>query len=1074
MIQRLTLKLFLLLCFTQFLSYSQQSKTISGTVTDSENLPLPGVNVIVKGTTTGTQTDFDGNYSITASEGQTLTFSYLGLRPEERLVGTNTTINVQMSEDAQALEEVIVTAQNIKREKRSLGSSIGEVDGARLETQPTADVGTILRGEVSGLNITNSTGSVGAAPNIIIRGFTSISLSNQPLVVVDGIPIDGSTNADQSNTFGFIDNINQPSRLSDIDPNNIQDVKVLKGLSAAVLYGAAGRNGVILITTKNGAAPNAPKKVEINVQTSTFFSDPHLPNYQNTYGGGFDQTFGFFVSNYGPAFSNTTPDVYGSNFVGVENGQVIINSPLRGLGDQSLLNGIEINDRYVYQAYESVENFFRTGVSNNLSVSARGGNENATFSANYSHLTDEGFLPGNNLIRNNASIGGTVKLSNKFTVSGSANFTTTSIKSPPIAGSTGGNTGTFGNSASVYSELLYTPRHIDLASLPFQAVDGRSVYYRSGNDIQNPRWTVNNARTGSDNTRFFGNIFLTYNINENHSVAIRSTADTFSEQTFNGQNRGGTVGELTGFLNTQQNRSLILDNTLQYRGDFKFNEKNNLQLIAGLTSRRSKFQAFSQASTNQLVFGVLKQFNFVDQSSTQVESVDNILGAFLDGTYSFNDYLYLNGSVRNDWTSTLETDNNSILYSGASVSFIPTDAFEGLRGDALNYLKVRFGYGSSAGFPTPYSTRNTLGSTPRGFIDQAGNVIPLNNGSNRLGNPDLKPERIDELELGLDFRLFNRLGLNISAFKRTTNDLITDRNLDPSTGFTVTRINAGKLENTGIELDLNLGIIKSSNQGGFNWDMKGNLYADEPVVTELPEGVDQIPIPGSQFFANGLANFAIAGQPYGVIQGNAIQRDANGNRVVNPADGLYLEDADLSILGDPNPDWVSTLTNSFSYKNFTFSFDWQYRHGGDIFGTTPSILLGRGNIDIGVPRDELFILPGVLPDGSPNNLVLTSSEIGFSVNGTTEELQIYDGSTLRLNLVSLSYSVPKKLLERTPFGNLSLTVSGQNLWYRALNMPADANFDTNSTSLGVGNGFGIDYQAGPTARRYGFSVNLSF
>ena len=1051
-----------------------QEKTVTGTVTTAEDgLPLPGATVLVKGTTRGTQTDFDGQYSITVSGGETLVFSYVGTKTAEIAVGADSVIDVRLVAD-NALEEVIVTAQNIKREKKSLGSAIGEVDGERLQSQPTSDVGNILRGEVSGLNITSTTGNPGAAPNIIIRGFTSISLSNQPLVVVDGIPIDGSTNADQANGFGFIDNINQPSRLSDIDPNNIADVKVLKGLSAAVLYGAAGRNGVILITTKNGASPNAASKVEINVQTSTFFSDPHLPDYQNEFGGGFDQTFGFFVSNYGPSFSATDPELFGANFVGVENGQTIIRSPLRGLGDQSLLNGIDINDRYVYQPYQSVDNFFRTGVANNLSVSARGGDADASFTASFSHLTDQGFLPENNLIRNNASIGGKVKLSNKFTVSGSANFVTTRVKSPPISVSTGGNIGTFGNSSSIYSELLFTPRHIDLENLPFQAVDGRSVYYRAGNDIQNPNWTVRNARTGSDNIRVFGNIFLTYNFNDNHSLSIRSTADSFSENTFNGQNRGGTVAELTGFLNTQQNTSLILDNTLQYTGNFDFNENNNLQLIVGATSRYSSFEAFSQQSTNQLVFGVLKQFNFVDQAATQVEQVENILGLFTDATYSFNDYLYLNGSVRNDFTSTLEAENNSILYTGASVSFIPTDAFEGLKGDFLNYFKARFGYGSSAGFPTPYATRNVLGSTPRGFIDQAGNVIAFNNGANRLGNPDLKPERIDELEVGLDFRLFNRIGLNVSAFKRTTNDLITDRALDPATGFTVTRINAGQLENEGIEIDLDLDIIKSVEADGFRWGIRGNFYADEPIVTELPDGVDQIAIPGSQVFANGLANFAIAGQPYGVIQGIAIQRDDEGNRIVNPADGLYLENPDISIIGDPNPDWVSTVSNSFSYKNFTLGFDFQYRHGGDIYGTTASTLLGRGAIDIGVSRDATFILPGVLPSGAPNNLVLTSSELGFSVNGTTDELRIYDGTTIRLNLVSLSYKMPRRLLDKTPFGDITFTLSGQNLWYDAVNFPDGSNYDTNSSSLGVSNGFGIDYQAGPTARRYGFAVNLSF
>jgi TonB-linked SusC/RagA family outer membrane protein len=782
----------LLLAFVVHLTYAQD-KTISGTVSDESGMPLPGVNIIIKGTSNGTQTDFDGNYSLNAATGSTLTFSYVGYKTIEQVVGASNTINVTMAEDVAQLEEVVVTAQGFEKEKKSLGYAVSEVKSENLEAKPSADLNSVLRGQVAGLNITQTSGMSGAASNVIIRGFTSITGGNQPLYIVDGVPINGDTNSDFNNSGGFLDNINQVSRVSDIDPNNIESVNVLKGLNAAVLYGAAGRNGVVIITTKTGTVKEGASKLEVTVNQSMFASEAHLPDYQNEYGGGFSQRFGFFVSNWGPAFNETNSSFFGSSFIRNEGGVNIIVNPLTNLGDQSLLAGVDFNPEYEYKPYESVENFFRTGYTTNTSVLARGGTDKVSFSTSFSHLSDSGVTPENTLRRTNFSVGGQAKLSNKFTISGSANYVKTDVKSPPVSATSGGSVGTPGNSSSIFANLLYTPRHVDLFGLPFQSVDGRSIYYRSGNDIQNPRWTLRNAKTASSTNRLFGNVNVKYNFNENNFLNFRTTLDTYSENTSNSQNRGGVLGNVTGFHNTSQNTSFVFDNNLSYNGQWDINDKNNLTYIVGATTRHNSYETFYQSSTDQLVFGVLNHFNFVNQVARQSRFTDNTIGAYLDATYGYDGYLFGNVSLRNDWTSTLETENNSILYFGASASFVPTLAFPSIKGDILNYMKFRIGYGQSAGFPTVYSTRNTLGLTPRGF-DSNGNIILFNTVSNRLGNPDLKPERVGELELGIDSRLFkSRLGLNVSLFNKKTQDLISDRNLDPSSGYTVTRINSGEL-----------------------------------------------------------------------------------------------------------------------------------------------------------------------------------------------------------------------------------------------------------------------------------------
>ncbi|MEM1260468.1 MAG: SusC/RagA family TonB-linked outer membrane protein, partial [Bacteroidota bacterium] len=1030
-----------MLCATAFLQ--AQEKTVTGNVVDQAGVPLPGVNIIVEGTSNGAQTDFDGNYAINVAEGQALLFTYIGQRTERVVVGALNIINMVMQEDAQALEEVVVTAQGIRREERSLGYAVTTVDEEQVTSRPEADIGRVLQGKVAGVNITSNNGLSGSGTNIIIRGYSSVTQSNQPLFVVDGIPVDSGTNTQTS----FLDGNTESSRFLDIDPNTIESLSVLKGLSATVLYGNRGRNGVILITTKGSSTRESVRKTEVTLNQSIFMSDAILPKYQNNYGGGFHQGFGYFFSNWGPRFDRTDDDgiSQAAQFTGNPIGTAILLHPYNFIADQTLIAGNEdlLTQPYEYRPYNGVEEFFRTGYVTSTSVNVRGGTTDASFNLNYGRTEDIGITPGNRLLRNNFSLGGNARLTNKLTISGVFNFVRTDFKSPPNAVSTG--SGAAFNGGAVFGDLLYTPRSVDLTNLPFQAADGRSVYYRSGNDIQNPYWTVANVKTTQDTDRFIGNASISYEINDWINISYRLGLDTYTELNLYGQNKGGVDGVPLGVLRTTSVRNSIWNHDIILTADRDLNEDLNLKVIAGANSRRDEYAQDGIESQGQLVFGVLEHYNFTTPSS--VNSLvrtgnanlnqnfeENLVGLYLDLTLSYKNFLFLNAVGRNDWSSTLERENNSLFYPGASISFVPTSAFEGIQGNVLNYAKFRFGYGSSAGFPTPFSTRSVLGLNSRNLVDVNGNVISANTVDNVLGNRDLKPERVEEFELGIDSRLFNRLNLNVSLFQKTTTDLITNRTLDSSTGFQSTTVNIGEIQSEGIEVDFGIDVLKV-NDSGLGINLSGNFSAIESTVTDLAEGTNNILL--TDAISGEAANYAVEGRPFGVLLGSTFQRDANGNRLVNDA-GRYLFDPTISEIGDPNPDWTAALIPTITFKNFTLSANLQYRHGGDIYSVTTAALIGRGVVDFNDPidRESQIILPGVkASDGTPNDVAISTTEFGFNTffGGNINEINVFDGTTIRLQEASLGYALPQKLLKGTPFGNLSFTVSGQNLWYDAVN-----------------------------------------
>ena len=1050
-----------------------QEKTVSGTVSDNTG-GLPGVSVIIKGTSTGAETDFDGKYSIRAKSGDVLVFNYLGYKTVEKTVGSANVIDVTLEEGGEVLDEIIVTAQGIKREKKALGYAVSKVDSEQLEQRSEGDIGRLLSGKASGVNIQTQSGVSGSGTSILIRGMSSFSGSNQPLFVVDGVPFSSDTNA-QGN---FVDGNNGSSRFLDIDPNNIESVNVLKGLAAATLYGTQGRNGVILITTKSGSTGRSAQKQEITVSSSVFFNEiASMADYQNDYGGGFDQAFGWFFSNWGPKFERDGPGGWGSSSAFDSAGT--LEHPY---STASTATGIPqafpefAGARYEWRPYNSVGDFFRTGVvrSNNINIRSSSEDGKINYNINYGSLDDEGFTPGNSVGRNTLSIGGNAKLSNKFTVSGTMNYARTNFKSPPVAASYGSNVG--GSNASIFGNLFYTPRSVDLMGLPFEnPIDGSSTYYRQNNSIQHPLWTVKNAGNTQLTNRVFGNALLSYALNDNINVNYKFGFDTYSENNSNFSNKGGKTGSVanqSGVYETWNNTNTINNHNLTVSGNYDLSDDLNLGFTVGFDSRSDIFDRSGVSSTGQQVFGVLRHFNFAVQDEIQAFQRRNILGAYGSAVLGYKETAYLTVQSRTDWVSNLSSENRSVSYPSASVSFLPSKAFEFIQdSDFVNFLKVRASYGSSASFASGYPVSTTLSLNTQAFNTDEGVDIVTNSTSSFLGNPDLKPETINEIEFGLEGNfLDNRLTVDFSIYRRITNDLRVNRPLDPSTGYDNTLTNVGEIQNDGIELDLGIDIIRNEGNG-LNWNTNFNYSSSEAIVTDLGLDTDIVVFAG---FSN-RGNAAIVGESLGTMIGSAIDRDDNGNFKVNGS-GSYVIKNGNNIIGDANPDFLLNMSNQISFKNFNLGFLFNWTQGGDMYSQTVQTLLGRGVVNqAGIDRANSFILPGVNPAGETNTTQINNSTYYFSnVLYGPDEMGVYDATVFRLQELSLGYSLPSNMLEKTPFGSLSVTFSANNLWFHAPNMPENTNFDPNVAGLGVGNGRGFEYLNGPSSRRYGLSVKASF
>ena len=1026
----------LLVLLVQF-SFAQE-KVVSGTISDETGMPLPGVNIIIKGTTTGSQSDFDGNYSIRASEGDVLTFSFLGLTTVEQTVGTSSTINVTLTEDAAALAEVVVTAQGIKREKKALGYAVATVDAAVIESKPEADVSRLLAGKVSGVEVNAGGGFLGSSANIIIRSKNSISGSNQPLYVIDGAPISGG-------------------RSFDIDPNNIASINVLKGLAASTLYGQDGRNGVIVIETKTGQGGKATeKKFEITASSTTSFLEvANLPEFQNKYGQGADNTINTtYFGTWGAAFDGQTVPhhlsiaAYNASFPQF------------------------IGATTTYKAYENnVNDFFDIGRGQTTSVVMNKNFDNGNgVSFSLGHTDQVGYVPENALRRLNLNFGGRAQLSNKLDFNTSVGYTNTYTRRP---------------TRDFFTLLTWIPRNLDIQGLPFEDPnDNSNVYYRVTEN--NPRWMQKYTGFNSNTDRLFVKSQFNYEVSDKINVSYLYSLDSYNELNknwYNGRNPYQPLGYLQTYFNdfrTTNHRVWLT------ASDLKVSDDLNMNVVVGLETKNENFKQGGMISEGEVVFDFHNHSNYTTHTPYDYKSFTNTIGLYGELRMDYKDQMYLTMAGRNDWGSTVEEANRTLFYPSVSLSMIPTSMFEGLKETFLDYLKLRVGYGTSANFPSAYRTRPTLNANSQAWINSFSNNTLITNGVNGfLPNPDIKPELLREVEFGIESRMFDNLvDLEMSVYRRTTTDQILSSSLPTSTGFSSTLINAGRVDTDGLEIGLTLNLFQNPGDG-FNWSMNNQFTAYETTVIDLP--VDRVNI------SSGL-NYAIEGEAYGVFWGTFYARDDQNNLLINPETGKVIFSDDLGlenkIVGDPNEDWRMSNINTFSYKNLTLTMQWDYIHGGDIWSSTASNLLRRGVTRDTEDREGSYIIPGVLADpntGDPilddngdkisNSIQIGANDLYFINLMDVDEGVVYDATVIRLRDISLTYNLPESLLEKTPFGSASFTFSGNNLWFDAPNLPEYMNLDPEvlgSGANGPTNGKGLDFQNDPSYKQYSLGVKLTF
>ncbi len=1041
----------LLLAFVVQFTFAQE-KTVSGTVSDNNGLPLPGATVVIKGTSTGVSSDFDGNYSITANAGDVLNFSYVGYTGQSVSVGASNSINVTLQPDNE-LEEVVVTAFGIKRNPDKLGYAVSNVESEEITSNSEPDIIRSLAGKVAGVDVNFSNGIAGASNRIQIRGATSLS-GGQPLIVVDGIAYDNTQVTTSSQTTG---GGGYESGISTLDPNSIESVTVLKSTAAAALYGSRATNGVIVITTKSGSAKTGEsgnRKLDINVSTGTYFETiANLPEYQNKYGNGVNYGYVNANGSWGPAFDTL---------------ETIPTWP-------NLLNAFpnQFGPTVPYEAQpNNVKDLFKTGVVLDNSISATYSNEFGNFSATLSDLQQEGYIPFNTYDRTSFSAGGTFKLSNNFTVGGTVSYSETD----QVGAFLGNNQ--FAGSAGSFARALWLGRTWD-TSLPYtDPATGGSVTPNNGWD--HPLWSWENDQIITTTSRVVTGFNLGYEFNENISTSFRVGFNKYNldrKQIRHIASRASLADGGTLTLDSAINEDI--ESTLLVNFNYELSEDFGLDAIVGFNSIQNTFKRDASRGTTFVAPDIYTMGNTITQASL-LDTYDRSrkVGAFADLSLSYKDFLFLNGTGRNDWSSTLPKDNRSYFYPSASLSLVFTEAFE-MNSDILTFGKLRGGF-ASVGRDAPAEFLNTTFA-----LGDAYNEIPTIANRPGLGDQQITPEFTDEIEFGADLEFFKRrIAIDFSWYKKTTTDLIFPVSVPSSSGFSAFNTNIGEMQNTGIEIGLTLVPLQTEN---FKWTSFTTFTKNENEVTELVAGLDRV-----QLATNQIA-YAQVGEPFGVFYGTRFARDDNGNYLINEAGGGIIQDLQNGIVGDPNPDFKVGFINSFSYKGFTLSSQFDWREGGDIRSISITSMLGRGVTRDTENRERTFVIPGYLGDGAgnpildvsgnqiPNTTQIDMNELYFSPAGgntfginSVDEANIFDGTVYRLRELSLTYDVPSKVLEKTPFGKVSFSVVGNNLWYFAPNVPQYTNFDPEVTSFGSGAVQGIENTTAPTSKRYGFKLNLTF
>ncbi len=1082
-------KLLLLICMCLAIAWGDakaQTQTVSGKVTASEDgSPLPGVNVVIKGTTTGTVTDGSGNYNIeTPTSGGVLVFSFIGLASQEVDIGGRTRIDLQMAQDATELNEVLVTAVGVERERKALGYSVESVSGSKIQQVSEPDPLRALTAKVPGVNIIASSGAPGSSTRITIRGNSSLLNNNQPLFVVDGIPYNNdfvTTEGTNLNTGGLTAGGAFSSRISDLDPNDIKSITVLKGANAAALYGSRAANGVIVVTTKSGSASASKKGLEITY-TGTYAIEKigNLPNFQNSYGTG---------SNFAYAQANGS---WGAPFIGSQPYASLDSIPHWYAGRPGM--GEFDGKKAAYRAYpDNVRNFFETGHVLENSITLTGGNEKSAISVTLSQLNQQGFVPETEFLRHNISVGGKTNLANGLVVGGNLAYTRSS-QDGVLSGSPSGTAG----DPSAFGRTLYFGRNWDVQGQPFQnPVDNGSEFFVGRDQVNNPYWSVLNSGIRSKIDRYVGTFNVGYDIKEWLNVTYRIGINGYAQGTYEFQRPNGANKPLGG-LTLMDVFSDEINSDLLFTFNNDINENISLRALAGWNVNQRTNRTRAVDGVGYVIFDIDEITNVNDVTPNPATGFTRrrLQGVFGEVAFGYKDVAFVTVAGRNDWSSTLPRENRSFFYPAVNASVILSDALQ-LSDEFVNSIKLRGGWASVGNDTNPYLlstvflvndfdnvTNNAVG---RPFTPAGGATIPTAGQSFLLADPNLKPEITTEVEAGFDMRLWDdRLGLSFTYYNKESRDQIAQISLPEETGFQAQLTNFGTVSNKGIEVSLDVTPVRLAN--GLSWTIGGAFTRNRNEVVELREGVDEIQ------FGSGFGGSVISahrpGQPFGVLVGTANARDDEGNLLIDPSNGSLIRALDAQIIGNPNPDFILGITNTITFKGLTISALWDLRKGGDLFSTSVNQILGRGVLEYQGDREGNAIIKGVygnpdtfepfLDDSGnkiPNQTMIEVNSLffgeSFGVNAA-DEWSVFDATTYRLREASVSYTFPKSMLAKLPFGSVTLGVTGRNLWNYSPYFPKDLNYDPETNQFGARNVQGIEYSTTPSARRYAVTLRATF
>jgi TonB-linked SusC/RagA family outer membrane protein len=1049
------------------ISEAWAQRTVTGTVVSGgDGEGLPGVTVRAKGTNRGVNTDFNGNYRLEVPEGvNTLVFSFVGFNTQEVEIGNRSVVDVTLTEDVQQLQEVVVTALGIAREERSLGYAVQEVSGEEFTQAKETNVVNSLAGQVAGVQIQGTSGALGGASRVTIRGSSSFLGENQPLFVVDGVPIDNSNYASASQQAGFGGGAyDYGNAASDINPDDIETMSVLKGATATALYGSRGANGVILITTKSG---KGKKGIGVSVNSNITAEQPMaLIPHQQIYGGG--------------AINPNDPSGF---YKFTENGQTYLYPAYAKDGSWGPKYDPSVQVRHwdswdpasanygETRPWVAPENdyttFFETGTTFNNNIALSGSNDDGSFRLSYTNVDQEGIMPNSQLSRNTVSLNSAYKLTEKLRVNASGNYVSTGARNRSATG--------YNNNNVMQGFTQWWQTQLDFDRLKdYRRADGTQQTWNPIGPIvngegelvgfdptpkyfDNPYWVRFESRQQDVRDRLFGNFGLDYELVEGLTLSGKASIDSYTFRATEAR-PVGTVGisDYTEVVRRFSETNYDLRLTYEKR----FGELSLNATVGG--NQMSQSQTYNNISTTEGLslpnfYHISNSVGtpFIDTWERNI-GINSLYGILSTG---WRDMLYIDLGLRNDWSSTLPGHNRHYQYPSVTGSFVFTElpVFQNI--DFLSFGKLRASMGRAGnGLADPYRLSTVYTPLTPNMGDDPRFTVP-----DARQNPDLRPEMTTEWEVGTNLKfLQNRVGVDIAYYNKLTYDQIFDVASSAATGYTSRLINAGSMRNSGIELAINATPVQT---GDFSWDMGFNFSRIWNEVESLTEGVDNIRVASTW-----AAHLSIEeGLPYMAIMGRDFIRDEEGNRIIDE-NGFYKFTDDRVFLGSAIADFTGGFKNSFRYKGLTLAGLIDFQKGGAMHSTSLQWANYSGmtpeTADGGI-RENGMVLEGVTEDGKPNTTAV-DPQTYYQSYWNVAALNYYDASFIKLRELRLGYSLPSSMLGNSPFRNVNISLVGRNLAILFSNLPyLDPQMVT-----GSGNVQGLENAQVPSTRSVG--VNVSF